>query len=110
MTIKDKIKKKLEDFPQFRERRFRSTRLAILSLRDLDLEDKHKESRLTLEDLVAFAKKYDSYRHEWDKVMEENPELRGQDYGDKKIVEQEWQLAHGYEPGLPGDVKRLGRV
>ncbi len=100
MTIYDKIKIKLENFPNFRERRFRKNRLAILALREMEIEHKLEEKTpLTLEELVEFASKYDSYRHEYDAVLRENPHLQGSDYDDKTILEQEKQIEFRYEPG-----------
>lgn len=43
----------------------------------------------------------------WRKVTEENEGLRGTDYGDKEVLEQEVQLALGYTPGLEADKKKL---
>lgn len=100
MKIYDKIKEKLENYPDFRERRFRRNRLAILALRDLDYENKVKDNiPLTIEQLVEFASKYDSYRHEYDAVQRENKHLQGTDYEDGKILAQEKMLEFGYEPG-----------
>lgn len=107
-TMYDKIKLKLEAFPDFRERRFRKNRLAILALRELEYEYKIKENiPLTLEQLVEFASKYDNYRHEYDRVQKECPNLQGQDYQDGKILSEEKQIEFGYEPGYHQDIKKL---
>ncbi len=37
-----------------------------------------------------------SLDRKWRKILEENPELRGQDYGEKEILEVEKQRELGY--------------
>ena len=101
MTIYDKIKSKLEDHLDFRERRYRGKYLAILALRDLGLEMKYKEGRqLSMEEMLDFTRKYDSHRHEWDAVMRDYPNLQGEDYEDGKMLAQEKQIEFGYESGF----------
>ena len=46
------------------------------------------------------------YRHEFDAVQRECPELRGEDYEDKTKVVQEKLLEFGYEPGYHQDIKQ----
>jgi hypothetical protein len=106
MTIFNIIKSKLENFPNFRERRFRAKYLTTLALRELRLENKFKEGiQLTVEEMIDFARKYDSYRHEWDAVMREYPDLQGKDYKDKEKLEQEKQIEFGYEGGFNQKLK-----
>jgi hypothetical protein len=108
MTIYDKIKLKLEFWIDFRERRFRREKLAILTLRDMGIEYKIKDNiPLTLEELAEFASKYDSYRHEYDAVQKDNKDLRGSDYDDGKILAQEKQLEFGYESNFNNNVRKL---
>ena len=105
MTIYNEVKAKLEAHPQFRERRTRAKYLTILALRSLDLEEQFEAGRLTLENMADFANKYDSYRHEYDAVLKESPELRGTDYQDGKALAQEKQISFGYSVGHYQDVK-----
>jgi len=105
MTYYDTVKAKLEQHPDFRERRFRGKGLMILSLRHHDLEDAHSNGRLTIENLIDLAGTYDSYRHEHDAVLRDCPNLRGSDYEDKKKVVQEKLLQFQYEPGFNQDIK-----
>lgn len=110
-TMYDKIKVKLETFPNFRERRFRKNRLAILALRELEYEYKIKEDiPLTLEQLVEFASKYDNYRHEYDRVQKECEILRGSDYSDGKILAEEKMLEFEYSPNFHNDIKKLNTL
>lgn len=105
MTYYETCKRKLEDHPQFRERRFRGKELMILALKHHGLEEKQKSGVLSMEDLVVLAGTYDSYRHEYDTVQRECPHLRGEDYGDKKKVVQAKLLEFGYEPGYNVKIK-----
>lgn len=93
------IKRKLEGFPPFRERRLRAKYLAYLALEASDLKDKWEaDIALDLNDLSEFATSYDSHRRLWNKVMEENPHLQGKDYEDKEVLDQQKQMELGYEP------------
>ena len=99
MTLYSKIQKDLENDPQLRERRFSRHYLAKNALFDTSLYVKWQDGQqLTLDDLIAFYTRYDSYRHEWGKVLLENPHLRGADYSDGKILSEQVQLSQGYEP------------
>lgn len=107
MTLKDILQKKLESHVQFRERANRDTGLAILALRDAGYEERYsRREQLTLKEMAIFAKKYDSYRHEYDAVMREYPDLRGSDYEDGKVLAQEKQIEFGYEVGYHQDIKK----
>lgn len=102
-TIYQKVKAKLEQHESFRERRKRATGLMILTLRDLGLEGKKE---FTIENLIEISKKYDSYRHEFDAVQKDYPNLRGQDYQDGKALAQAKQIEFGYTPGFYQDIKQ----
>jgi len=105
------IKNKLENFPQFRERRFRGKYLAILALRETGLEDRHKGNQIiSLEELSDFAVKYDSFRHAWGEVTRDFENLRGQDYKDGENLAQKKQLEHGYIPGFEESIKALNKL
>lgn len=106
MTIYDICKTKLENFPEFRERRFRGKYLSKLTLRDMDIEERYElDGKLSYEELVIFASKYDSYRHEYDRVQKDYKDLRGKDYEDGKTLSQEKQVEFGYEVGYYKDIK-----
>jgi len=95
----EEIKNKLKDFPQFRERRFRVKYLVILALRSCGLEDNYKENRLLIDELAEFAQSYTSYDRIWRKVLNENQELRGKDWEDRREYEEKEQVKLGYEVG-----------
>lgn len=96
--MEQEILGKIKDFPDFRERRFRSKYLAKLALRVTGLEN--KERILTLEELAEFAQAYGSYERIWRLVLKENPNIRGSDYGNddgtKKELEVVKQRQLGY--------------
>lgn len=50
-------------------------------------------------DLIDFCKDYVSLERKWRMILKERPELRGKDYDDKEVLEQETQIELGYEPG-----------
>lgn len=101
MTTYSIIKSKLEAFKDFRERRFRGKYLMKLALREMGCEKKYYEGlQLTEEEMIEFAKKYDTYRHEWDCVMRDEIILRGLDYDDKKKIVQKKLIEFGYEVGF----------
>lgn len=111
MTQEEVTKEKLTQFPAFRERRFRASFLLKLALREMGIEAKYFSGiSLSVKEMVEFAKKYDSMRHAWDKVMEENENLHGKDYKDKRAVEEEWQISHGYESGFHQVNKLLSTI
>ena len=112
--MENEVKAKLETHINFRERTFRGKYLAVLALRKLEMDivvdgKTRPKIGMTIEDLVEFAKTHDSYRSAWDAVLrdEENKHLRGKDYSDKVMLEQEWQLAHGYQPNFWQDKETL---
>lgn len=110
MTIYEKVKEKLEKFPDFRERKNRSKYLAILALRNLGLEGKQKNEPLSLEQLSYFAIKFDSFRHAWGDVTRDNKHLRGSDYDDGEILSQEKQIELGYTPNYYQDNRKLKTI
>ena len=61
--------------------------------------------------MARFGARYSSYDRIWRKVLRENKDLRGEDYGEedgtKEILEQEKMLEMGYSPNYQNDVKKL---
>jgi hypothetical protein len=99
-TIYTKIKQKLEENEHFRERSKRGVGLMRMSLRECGLIEKFDNNvALTLFELLEVAKKYDSYRHEWDSCTRDHINLRGMDYCDGKALSQNKQIEFGYEVG-----------
>lgn len=104
----EEVKKVLEDVPQFRERRFRGHFIFIMALRNAGVITGKVKSGDIVNIVVgnrtnpgAFAKipsLCESYVREWRACMKDYPTLRGSDYNDKTILEQEKQITLGYEP------------
>ena len=111
MTIYQEVLNKLENFPEFRERRFHHKYICILALRANGLEDKFKENQpLNAEELRDFAVSYESYNRAWRDVLMKHEVLQGQDYNQgnsKEILEQKTMLGLGYVPDNFGQVKKL---
>ena len=65
---------------------------------------------LTKEDMVDILQTYASMDRMWRKLLEERPDLRGSDYGQKEALAQDAEIELGYEAGYHQDVKTLGRL
>lgn len=59
-----------------------------------------------IEDIIVLGSSLD---RAWRKMLQENPELRGTDYDDKEMLEQDKQLELGYMPGHDADVKKKNK-
>lgn len=46
----------------------------------------------------------------WQKVLQNHPELRGDDYSEKEVLEQTVEVELGYTPGFHQDVKKLKQI
>jgi hypothetical protein len=103
----EEVLQKLKNFPDFRERRFRSKYLSILALRNLNLEDKYKDKTLTLEELAEFALTYASYERAWRKCLQDNETVRGTDWEEKQVLEERKMLELGYEVNYHDNVAKL---
>lgn len=101
MKTYDLIQTKLENFPEFRERKYRGKYLAILALRATGLEERHKENRvIDISEMAGFAIAYASLERMWRKVTSEHKELQGKDYFEKGTLEEEKMLELEYTPGI----------
>jgi hypothetical protein len=87
------IKDRLLMYPWFRERKNKNVGIAKLLVAQFHLEI----DPVIIEKLIVESYSLD---RAWRKTLEENPNLRGTDYEDKVILEQETQIALGYEPKL----------
>ena len=107
MTIYAQIENLLENNEDARERRFRDQYLIDLIL------EKHGKSGSMFVDvhfLKDFAKDFESYSREWRHVTRTREDLRGEDYGDKEVLEQGKILRLGYEVGYTEDLKLSKRI
>lgn len=88
----EKVLKLLQDFPEARERRFRS-KYFIVALQ----EKYHEVNWYNFEDV---ATEYASLIRNWQAVTKDNPTLRGQDYSQGEVLRQEKILSLKYEVGF----------
>lgn len=108
MTIYDEVVHYLENNPKFRERKYRGHLLCNLALRATGLGNKYSRGeKLSVQEMCDFAVKFDSYRHAWTDVTKDVISLRGEDYEDKEMLEQNKLIEMGYTSGHYQDVNRL---
>jgi len=88
------VKSYLERCVPARERRFRDRATANLVLEQF--ADKDLNQKDVLIEVVHFIKNVDRY---FRMVQEGCPNLRGDDWGTGRIVQEDWLVAHGYEAG-----------
>ena len=97
MNAKQEVKSYLEIEPKFRNRRSKDYGLVNLLAR------KYPALGMTIasgvigrEEFVAFVQDYATYDRAWRQLLEQNPELRGTDYGQKEELEKQKQIELGY--------------
>lgn len=105
MTIYEEIKGHLEKNPTARLRRNKNRFLAWLLAGKYNTQFGLGANKL--EDLLVDAASYD---RGWRQVLQHEPQLRGADYGDKEVLEQEKELQLGYQPGIARDIKKVEHI
>lgn len=100
MNYLELIEKALRNYPWFRERKDKNLGIAKLIVMKYHPWLAGNEEKLA--DLVVLAGTLD---RAWRKILQDNPELRGLDYEDKAVLEQEKQMELGYEVGFDSDIK-----
>lgn len=104
MTIYDEMKGRLERSEKARERKNKNRFIAWI------LWSRLKGQEVTQDMLEQFVVDVSSYDRAWRQVLQLEPQLRGTDYDDKPILEQEKQLDLGYTPGAHQDQKKLNTL
>ena len=108
MKIYDQLVTYLQQQPLARERKNKDRAVCnLLVKKHTGLKQALDAGLISKEVLVAFVQDYNSYDRQWRKVVAENEELRGSDYGDKEVLEQETMLGLGYQPGFSSLVKSV---
>lgn len=107
MSLYEVLHKKLMSDPSFRERRNRGPILAMMACEDLGLKELIETSNITYKHLDNIARRYDSYRHEYDAVQKANKDLQGEDYKDKTKLVQDKLIEFGYEENYYGNIAKL---
>lgn len=82
----------LKQEPRARERKNKNRAIGNLVRENYGLNDKHL-SKDRVADMVGEILSMD---RQWRKILEENPDLRGTDYGDKTELVLEKQRSLGY--------------
>lgn len=104
MKIKNEVKTLLKNQPLARERHYRARAVWAILFKRHGYDTINKQ---VFCELFAEIASIDRWIR---KVQEEDETLRGDDYGDKKILEQEKMLELGYEVGYYNDMKRLNAI
>lgn len=104
MTLKEEVQKLLEVEPRARERRNRAR--AVWKI----LQLKHNIVEIDKEKFLDLFTEIQSINRLILHIQQYEPDLRGEDYNDKTILEQEKKIELGYEPGYHQDVKKLSKI
>lgn len=107
MTIYDTIKGHLEKRPLARERKKKNQFIAFLLNKKYESE---MQTGITIDILERLIVDAGSYDRAWRQVLQHEPTLRGTDYDDKTMLEQEKELELGYQPGIKKDIKKVGEI
>lgn len=102
--LRASIEKYLEEEPKARERSNKDRAIVNTLLRDLKyfpIAVQVEKKEITRDLLVRLVQDYNSMDRAWRKVLEERPELRGTDYGDKDALEEDTMLNLGYKEPTP---------
>jgi hypothetical protein len=100
--MQEKVLNYLKTEPKFRERKSKNRGIVNLLISMYPVLNQIDKDLLT-----KVVKEYASMDRIWRKILEENENLRGRDYGQKEILEQESMLNLDYRPGYHEDVKQL---
>lgn len=100
--LEKQVKRYLKDTPPARERsnRYRALRHFIVKIYP-ELEKVDKETLISVIDTAIATDRYIR------KIQSEDKSLRGSDYGDKEVLEQEYQIELGYESGAMVKLKNI---
>jgi hypothetical protein len=107
MTIYDQVEAMLEVDTNSRERRFKDGGLIRIILSKMDLA---LVSSIPVSELSDFAREYESYNRAWRQVLRDREDLRGTDYHEGNVLEQEKEIELGYNPMFERDNKRLKQL
>lgn len=106
--MNDRVVRYLKNEPRFRERKNKNRGLVNL------LMDMHPSLRQAVQSgvmqkdtIVAIVQEYSTMDRHWRQTLELNADLRGSDYNDKKLLEQEKQVELRYQPGYHEANKQL---
>ena len=106
--LKSIVKKYLEDNPTARERKMRN--LAVWQIM-VTSNDRVSDTVISKTDFITFAfKSALSINRIINHTQQHYPELRGNDYGDKKKLQQKAMVDLDYSPGIDQQIKKLNLI
>lgn len=96
ITAKEKMLELLQQQPLARERKNKNRAIAYMLCRRYHITGELSPAKL--EEIIVEAATLD---RAWRQILQQDEykHLRGKDYGDKEMLEQEKQIELGYEPG-----------
>jgi hypothetical protein len=89
MKLSEKLHKYLEVQPLARERKSKNRAIGNLLIETYDLALSKESMEIVVKDILSLDRS-------WRKILEENPELRGKDYGEKDELEHRKLKELGY--------------
>lgn len=112
MTKLKKIELYLAEFPLAKERKNRYKTIRNLISKKYSLfDDITKQTTISYDKLEEIVFDSISFNRLIQRVQQLNPELRGTDYFDKKVEqEQQAQIDLEYTPGYQNDIKTLKNI
>ena len=96
MKLRNKIEEYLVREPLFRERKNKNRGIVNLLIDRYNLKELIINGHLSKDKMVAMVQDYASMDRSWRKTLEERPELRGDDYGEKDELEEKKLEELGY--------------
>lgn len=113
-TVKKKVNDYLKNETLFRERKNKYKGIVNLLMRDHTilnaLVEEYGDNGEGKKRVINLFIEFMTMNRWWNKLLKDNPELRGKDYNDKIILEQQKQIELGYEAGYYQDIKRLKKL
>ncbi|MCK5614536.1 hypothetical protein KAR91_72395 [Candidatus Pacearchaeota archaeon] len=102
------VERYLQDQTLFRERKNKDRGIVNLLMRKHSSLDKVVRSgEIRKETIISIVQDYATLDRLWRKSLEDNENLRGEDYDNKERLSQNKQIELGYMPGHDQDVKKL---
>ncbi len=103
-TALDEVKSYLERSPKARERKHKNEFIGFLLFRKYSPQ---MQTGVTQSVFEHIAKDAGTYDRAWRYLLQHNENLRGSDYHDKDVLEQEVEIDLGYEPGFEQTKKKV---
>lgn len=98
--MNERVLQYLKNEPRFRERKNKNRGLVNLLMNmHPSLRQAVESGALKKDTIIDIVQEYTTMDRHWRQTLEHNETLRGSDYGDKEVLEQEKMLELGYEPG-----------